>query len=104
MPHILHTLFAYIDETLTYDNLKKALKELPDSRWNEIALTFRFPDSEINETQSRYPTDAKRKQSVLEKYANKHPCPSWTHITRVLRGMEYHKLAKEITQRYVSGM
>ena len=100
----MYTHYLPIDNTLTYDNLKKAFKDLPDSRWNEMALTFRFPDSEINEVQSRCPTDAKRKQAVLEKYANKHPCPSWTHITRVLRGMEYHKLAKEITQRYLSGM
>ena len=97
--YLMHT---HQDHTLTLASLSLALKEVPDSKWNEILRRLRLPDSVQEEIQVAYRTDAQRKEAVLDNYVNKHPCPSWTHVTRVLRGMELYKLASEVIKQYVS--
>ena len=97
------TLTHYIDPTLTKENLSRALRDVPDSKWRDIAQRFHFPISEQHQLQSKYLNDNRRKKAVIENYVSSHPCPTWVHVSRVLQSMEFHKLAYEMSQEYLQG-
>ena len=95
--------YILLDPSLTVKNLTEIFETIPAKEWDDAGRRFRIPESERQMIRSTHRTDDQRKKSILDSYVNKHPCPSWAHVTRILRGMQFPELAKEVTKKYMSG-
>ena len=91
------------DPTLTTDNLMEVVKEV-EHLWKELGGQLAVPDSKLENIKGLYQTDHLRMEAVVDYYVKYWPTSSWKEVGTVLRRMELHKLANNITTNYVRGM
>ena len=92
--HVIYLVLSshLADPTLTTDNFIEVVKE-EKHRWVELA-------SELDlSTFGRHGMD-----DVVDEYVRRYPTPSWKQVALALQEMELHKLADEVTTKYVKGM
>ena len=80
------------DPTLTTDNLIEVIKE-EKHRWEDLA-------SELGLS----PLGIHGMDDVVDEYVRRYPTPSWKQVALALQEMELHKLADEVTTKYVRGI
>ena len=92
--HVIHlVLSSYLaDPTLTTDNLIEVMKE-EKHRWEDLAPKLGFSTSGMNGM-----------EDVVDEYVRRYPTPSWKQVALALQEMELHKLADEVTTKYVKGI
>ena len=80
------------DPTLTTDNFIEVVKE-KKHRWVELAGELHFSSFGMHGM-----------EDVVDEYVRRYPNPSWKQVALALQEMELHKLADEVTTKYVRGM
>ena len=80
------------DPTLTTNNLIEVMKE-EKHHWKDLAHKLGLS------TSGRHGMD-----DVVDDYVRRYPNPSWKQVALALQEMELHKLADEVTTKYVKGM
>ena len=91
------------DPTLTPDNIMEVVKEV-EYRWEELGGRLFVPDSKMENIESVYHTDHMRMEVVVDYYVKCCPYSSWKNVAASLQWMGLHKLADEVTTKYVRGM
>ena len=89
------------DPTLTTDNLMEVVKEI-EHRWEEFGKLI-VPLSKRVNIKRLYKTNHLRMEAVVDHYVKYSPY-SWKDFGTKLQRMELHKLADEVTTKYVRGM
>jgi len=90
------------DPTLTTDNIMEVVKEV-EHRWEEFGRIL-VPRSKLrNNIRGLYKTNHLRMEAVVDYYVKYSPY-SWKYFGTTLQGMGLHKLADEVTTKYVRGM
>ena len=92
--HVIYLVLSpYLaDPTLTTDNLIEVIKE-EKHRWKDLT-------SELDlSTVGMHGMD-----DVVDEYVRHYPTPSWKQVALALQEMNLHKLADEVTTKYVRGM
>ena len=95
--------FSFTDPSLTLENLNEVFKNVPDDKWDDASQVLRIPLSLKFPIELLYYTDSDRKFAVVDCYYSNHPCPSWEHVARVLRGIGEYSLSDMVKSKYVSG-
>ena len=92
--HVIYLVLSshLADPTLTTDNLIEVIKE-EKHRWEDLA-------SELDLSVF----DMHGMEDVVDEYVRRYPTPSWKQVALALQEMELHKLADEVTTKYVRGM
>ena len=80
------------DPTLTTDNLIEVMKE-KKHRWWGLASELGLSTVGMNGM-----------EDVVDDYVRRYPNPSWKQVALALQEMELHKLADEVTTKYVRGI
>ena len=87
--HTHHAVFISPDDTLTEANVMDALTGV--RLWNSNCSYFylNMPYSTHDEIVSRHRGEEEAaKRSLVFEFLSHHPLPSWTHIVKVIRGLE----------------
>ena len=92
--HVIYLVLSshLADPTLTTDNLIEVMKE-EKHRWIYLADELGLSTPGINGM-----------EDVVDDYVRRYPTPSWKQVALALQGMNLHKLADEVTTKYVRGM
>ena len=90
------------DPTLTTDNIMEVVKEVEHS-WEELGKCLVVPESKRENIKGLYKTSHLRMEAVVD-YVVKCSPYSWNGVAIALQKMELHKLADEVTTKYVRGM
>ena len=90
------------DPAFTIDNLMEVVKEV-EHRWEELGSKL-VPPSKLGNIKRLYKTNHLRMEAVVDYYVKYHYDSSWTRVAAALQEMELHKLADEVTTKYVRGM
>ena len=88
----MYIVFHTADPTLTTDNLMEVLKEV-QHRWRDLGYHLRMPLSDV-----RGMTD------LVDVYVRYFYAPSWKNVAASLQNMNLHRLADEVTNKYVRGI
>ena len=90
--NIFTILFLHLaDPTLTSDNLIEVMKD-ERHRWKDLADELEVPRDGMNGM-----------EDVVDEYVRRYPTPSWKNVALALQEMKLHKLADEVTTKYVRG-
>ena len=94
------------DPTLTTDNIMEVVKEV-EHRWEELGRNL-MPASKsklkMENIKGLYHTDHMRVEAMVDYFVKCSPYSSWKNVAASLQGMGLHKLADEVTTKYVRGM
>ena len=90
------------DPTLTTDNIMEVVKEV-EHRWEELGREL-VPLSKLWNIKGLYQSDHLRMEAVVDYFVKYHYDSSWKEVATALQGMKLHKLADEVTTKYVRGM
>jgi len=90
------------DPTLTTDNIMGVVKEV-EHRWKDLGYHLGLQSSKRVHIKGLYKTNHLRMEAVVD-YFVKCSTYSWKEVATALQGMELHKLADEVTTKYVRGM
>ena len=90
------------DPTLTTDNIKEVVKEV-EHRWEELGRKL-VPPSRLGNIKHLYKTNHLRMEAVVDSYVKCSAYSSWKMVAAALQAMGLHKLADEVTTKYVRGM
>ena len=92
------------DPTLTPDNIMEVVKEV-EHRWEELGRHL-MPASrfKVENIKGLYQSDHLRMEAVVDYFVKCHYDSSWKKVAAALQEMELHKLADEVTTKYVRGM
>ena len=92
--HVIYlVLYSHLaDPTLTTDNLIEVMKE-EKHRWWDLARKLGVQKPGM-----------RGMEDVVDEYVRRYPTPSWKQVALALQEMELHKLADEVTTKYVRGM
>ena len=94
------------DPTLTTDNIMEVVKEV-EHRWEELGSHL-MPVSasylKMESIKGLYHTDHMQMEAMVDYYVKCCPYSSWKDVAASLQEMELHKLADEVTTKYVRGM
>ena len=63
-----------------------------------------LPQSEIDRIRKDYQSPTQRKEAYLDLYVHEHPCPTWSHVARVLYRVDLHQQADLVENTYVKGI
>lgn len=99
-------LYTPIDCSFCYSNLASALEPLPDSEWEEFGRWMDVPESKLNEIESQFTSDKKRKVEVIRVIATEHPYPTWEHVADVLYYINeggYHNVLENVQTKFPNG-
>ena len=95
------------DPTLTTDNLMEVVKE-EEHRWEELGRELLVPlfklSSKVENIRGLYKTNHLRMEAVVDYFVKYHYDSSWKSVAVALQRMELHKVADEVTTKYVQGM
>ena len=80
------------DPTLTTDNIIEVMKE-GKHRWKDLASELGLSTPGMHGM-----------EDVVDEYVRRYPTPSWKQVALALQEMELHKLADEVTTKYVKGI
>ena len=80
------------DPTLTTDNIIEVMKE-GKHRWKDLASELGLSTPGMHGM-----------EDVVDEYVRRYPTPSWKQVALALQEMNLHKLADEVTTKYVRGM
>ena len=97
--HVIYLVLSshLADPILTTDNLIEVIKE-EKHRWKDLA-------SELGlSTLGLLKLSIHGMEDVVDDYVRRYPTPSWKQVALALQEMELHKLADEVTTKYVRGM
>ena len=84
--------FHIADPTLTTDNFIEVVKE-ERHHWKDLAINLGV-----------WKRGMHGMEDVVDEYVRRYPTPSWKQVALALQEMELHKLADEVTTKYVRGM
>ena len=91
-------LFPHLaDPTLTTDNFIEVMKE-EKHRWEDLAHKLGLL------TLGLLTPGMRGMEDVVDEYVRRYPTPSWKQVALALQEMELHKLADEVTTKYVKGI
>ena len=92
--HVIYFVLSshLADPTLTTDNIIEVMKE-GKHRWKDLASELGLSTPGINGM-----------DDVVDEYVRRYPNPSWKQVALALQEMNLHKLADEVTTKYVRGM
>ena len=90
------------DPTLTTENIMEVVKEI-EHRWEVFGLLLQVLPSKLQNIKGLYKTNHLRMEAVVD-YCVKYSPYSWKDFVTALQEMELHKLADEVTTKYVRGM
>ena len=90
------------DPTLTTDNIMEVVKEV-EHRWEELGWRL-VPLSKVGNIRGLYKTNHLQMEAVVDYFVKCHYDSSWKRVAAALHKMELHKLADEVTTKYVRGM
>ena len=92
--HVIYLVLSshLADPTLTTDNLIEVMKE-EKHRWEDLASELGLSTFDMHGM-----------EDVVDEYVRRYPTPSWKQVALALQEMELHKLADEVTTKYVRGM
>jgi len=90
------------DPTLTTDNIMEVVKEV-EHRWKELGFHLDVQLSKRENIEGFYHTDHMRVEAMVDYYVKCHYDSSWKRVATALQGMKLHKLADEVTTKYVRG-
>ena len=92
--HVIYLVLSshLADPTLTTDNLIEVMKE-EKHRWMYLADKLGLSAPGIHGM-----------EDVVDEYVRRYPTPSWKQVALALQRMNLHKLADEVTTKYVRGM
>ena len=90
------------DPTLTTDNIMEMVKEV-DHRWDDLGGHLGVQWSKRVNIKGLYKTNHLRMEAVMDYFVKYSPY-SWKRVAAALQEMELHKLADEVTTKYVRGM
>lgn len=80
------------------------VKEI-EHRWEDLGRKLRGVQlSKLREIKRQYQSDHMRMEAVVDEYIKYIPTPDWKDVVIALQRMELHKLADEVTTKYVKGM
>ena len=97
------------DPTLTTDNIMEVVKEV-EHQWEEFgkslmpASIHKIAAIRIESIKGLYKTDHLRMEAVVDYFVKYHYDSSWKRVAAALQRMGLHKLADEVTTKYVRGM
>ena len=91
------------DPTLTTENIMEVVKEV-EHRWEELGRTLFVLPSKLRNIKGLYKTNHLRMEAVVDYYVKCSPDSSWKNFGTNLQEMGLHKLADEVTTKYVRGM
>ena len=80
------------DPTLTSDNFIDVMKD-KRHRWSDLAFKLGVLKGGMHGM-----------EDVVDEYVRRYPTPSWKNVALALQEMKLHKLADEVTTKYVIGM
>ena len=92
--HVIYLVLSshLADPTLTADNLIEVMKE-EKHRWKDLANELGL-----------FTVGMHGMEDVVDEYVRRYPTPSWKQVALALQEMELHKLADEVTTKYVRGI
>ena len=92
--HVIYLVLSspLADPTLTTDNFIEVMKE-EKHRWKDLADELGLS-----------PLGMHGMEDVVDEYVRHYPTPSWKQVALALQEMNLHKLADEVTTKYVKGM
>ena len=91
------------DPAFTIDNLMEVVKEV-EHRWEELGSKLLGIPFKMREIKGLYKTNHLRMEAVVDYYVKYQYDSSWKRVAAALQEMELHKLADEVTTKYVRGM
>ena len=91
------------DPTLTTDNLMEVAKEV-EHCWEELGRHLVVPETKMKNIKGLYETNHLRMEAMVDYYVKYNPFSSWKDFGTTLQAMELHKLADDVTTKYVRGM
>jgi len=91
------------DSTLTTDNIMGVVKEV-EHRWEDLGYHLGVQSSKRVHIKGLYKTNHLRMEAVVDYFVKCHYDSSWKSIAAALQEMKLHKLADEVTTKYVRGM
>ena len=91
------------DPTLTTDNLMEVVKEV-EHQWEDLGFYLAVPESKMENIKGLYHTDHMRMEAMVDYYVKYDPESSWKDFGTSLQVIGLHKLADEVTTKYVRGM
>ena len=100
------------DLTISTEKLVELFATVRDDKVDDIAgrvfLGFYthglpLPSSKRDDIRRNYHTSAQRRDAYLDLYATDYPCPSWSDVARVLRGVDLYDQSAEVERTYVQG-
>ena len=91
------------DPTLTTENIMEVVKEV-EHRWEELGRTLFVLPSKLRNIKGLYKTNHLRMEAVVDYYVKCSPDSSWKNFGTNLQEMGLHKLADEVTTKYIRGM
>ena len=96
--HVIYLVLSshLADPTLTIDNLIEVMKE-EKHRWKDLARKLGLSAFDISFVMHGM-------EDVADEYVRRYPTPSWKQVALALQEMELHKLADEVTTKYVRGI
>ena len=91
--HIIFPVLSphHADPTLTTDNFIAVMKH-ERHRWKDLAGKLEVLKDGIQGM-----------EDVVDEYVRHYPTPSWKNVALALQEMKLHKLADEVTTKYVRG-
>lgn len=97
--HVIYLVLSshLADPTLTTDNFIEVVKE-EKHRWKDLASELRLS------TLGLLKLSIHGMEDVVDEYVRRYPTPSWKQVALALQEMELHKLADEVTTKYVRGI
>ena len=97
--HVIYLVLSshLADPTLTTDNLIEVMKE-KKHRWEDLASELGLLTLDL------LTPDMRGMEDVVDEYVRRYPTPSWKQVALALQEMELHKLADEVTTKYVKGI
>ena len=91
------------DPTLTTENIMEVVKEI-EHRWEDLGYCLSVPESKRKNIRGLYQSDHLRTEAMVDYFVKYHFDSSWKRVAAALQEMELHKLADEVTTKYVRGM
>ena len=91
------------DPTLTTENIMEVVKEI-EHCWEDLGDKLDVRESKRKNIKSLYQSDHLRMEAMVDYFVKCHYDSSWKKVATTLQDMELHKLADEVTTKYVRGM